>query len=63
MDSSQEHLQSHEPGDDPVKASWEDVILRTLRKLHPSVFKSIRGKHIKALISNAIRSLKGQGPI
>jgi len=41
---------------------WEDVVLRTLRKLHPKVVLSVRSYHFAKLFRNAINALSGRGP-
>ena len=40
----------------------EDVILRTSRKLHPAVIRSLRPRHIGKFFRNLFRSLQGLGP-
>jgi poly-gamma-glutamate synthesis protein (capsule biosynthesis protein) len=40
----------------------EDVILRTSRKLHPSVIRSLRPRHVGKFFRNLFRSLQGLGP-
>jgi poly-gamma-glutamate synthesis protein (capsule biosynthesis protein) len=41
----------------------EDVGLRTLRKLHPSVIRSVRPSHVIKFFRNSSRSLRGLGPV
>jgi len=40
----------------------DDVGMRTLRKLHPSVIRSLRPAHAGKLIRNLFNSLSGRGP-
>lgn len=41
---------------------WEDVVLRTLRKLDPRVIGSLRPRHFARLFQNLWRALRGRGP-
>jgi len=41
---------------------FEDVVLRTLRKLHPRVILSVRTAHFSKLLRNLKTALSGQGP-
>jgi hypothetical protein len=40
----------------------EDVVLRTARKLHPAVIRSLRPHHVTKFFSNMFRSMQGAGP-
>jgi poly-gamma-glutamate synthesis protein (capsule biosynthesis protein) len=40
----------------------EDVVLRTLRKLHPAVVGSIRPRHVGKIFRNLFRAVHGRGP-
>lgn len=41
---------------------YEDVFLRTLRKLHPAVLGSLRPRHLAVFFRNVANSLRGRGP-
>ena len=41
---------------------YEDVILRTLRKLHPRVIGSVRPRHVAKVFLNLWRAARGRGP-
>ncbi len=41
---------------------YEDVLLRTARKLHPKVIRSIRPKHLSTFAKNVVGALSGRGP-
>ncbi len=41
---------------------YEDVVLRTWRKLDPRVIRSLRGQHLKKFFLNIVHALRGQGP-
>ncbi|RMD84834.1 MAG: CapA family protein, partial [Candidatus Dadabacteria bacterium] len=41
---------------------YEDVVLRTLRKLHPSVIRSVRPRHVGKFFENVVRAAAGRGP-
>ena len=41
---------------------YEDVVLRTLRKLHPSVLRSLRPQHFAKFFRNIARALRGRPP-
>lgn len=41
---------------------YEDVVVRTLRKLHPSVIGSVRPAHALKFFKNAARAIRGRGP-
>lgn len=41
---------------------WEDVVLRTLRKLHPRVILSVRPQHFAKLFRNVMNAASGRGP-
>jgi len=40
----------------------EDVILRTLKKLHPSVVRSLQWHHVRKLFANFRSAIRGLGP-
>lgn len=41
---------------------YEDVLLRTARKLHPKVIRSIRPKHLSTFAKNIAGAISGRGP-
>jgi|AMFO01.1.fsa_nt_gi Putative enzyme of poly-gamma-glutamate biosynthesis (capsule formation) len=41
---------------------YEDVVLRTLRKLHPSVLRSLRPQHFTKFFRNIVRAVRGRPP-
>ncbi|MCP4204694.1 MAG: hypothetical protein GY769_22530 [bacterium] len=41
----------------------EDVLFRTMRKLHPRVISSIRPRHLMKFFGNVRRALSGRGPV
>ena len=41
---------------------WEDVVLRTVRKLDPRVIRSVRPRHLASFFRNFGRALGGRGP-
>jgi poly-gamma-glutamate synthesis protein (capsule biosynthesis protein) len=42
---------------------YEDVVVRTARKLRPSVVRSLRPRHLKTLLANLRRALSGEGSL
>ena len=42
---------------------FEDVVLRSLRKLHPAVIGSVRPRHATSLVRNLVRASAGRGPV
>lgn len=41
---------------------YEDVVLRVLRKLHPSVIGSLKPRHLAMPFRNVSRAIRGRGP-
>lgn len=42
---------------------YEDVVLRTARKLDPQVIRSVRPRHLVTFGKNLLSALKGKGPV
>jgi hypothetical protein len=41
---------------------FEDVVMRTVKKLHPRVIRSVRPRHFAKLFSNIVGAVSGRGP-